>query len=370
MSRLLAASRTTPASAPAVDGSALQARLQSAVVRGLAALPHPVLRLLVGKPVVIDGQQLDIESQLGLRLLELARAPELRELTPEQARARVAQDAATFSGSRIELQRVQELQVDGAEGKLAARLYVPEGVVSPAGLLLYFHGGGFVVGDLDTHDSSCRFLARQAGIQLLAIDYRLAPEHPFPAAIDDALAAFRFAAEHATELGADPHRIAVGGDSAGGNLAAGVARLAAATGEPAPAFQLLLYPWLDLAEKRPSYTLFGSGFYLMESDLDWYRGHYLSSQADAGADPRCSPLRAQEVAQLAPAYVATAGFDPLRDEGEEYAARLRSAGIPTALRRHHGLIHGFFNTVAIGHAGREAMIAAAGALRMALAPRG
>jgi len=342
-------------------------RGQGALVRMLASLPHPLLRRLVGRPVSLDGQELDVEAQLGLRLLALAGAPALEELTPAQARARVARDAAIFSGRPEALERAEDVSPQGAAGPLRGRLYVPPHSPAPGGLLVYFHGGGFVVADLETHDTSCRFLAARSGTRVLAVDYRLAPEHPFPAAIDDALAAFRWAAANAAELGADPARIAVGGDSAGGNLAAGVARLSAGR-DPAPAFQLLLYPWVDLAEKRPSYRLFGEGFYLTESDLDWYRGHYLARDADA-QDPRCSPLRAETLAGAAPAYLATAGFDPLRDEGEAYAARLEAEGVPVALRRHRGLIHGFFNTVAVGRAGREAIIEAAGALRLGLARR-
>ncbi len=337
-------------------------RIQAALVRGLAALPHGLLRLLVGRPVVVDGQRLHVESQLGIKLLALAGQPDLSVLTPEQARARVADDAATFAGRRIEVAGVEQVVTDGGRG----RLYVPLHCQEPGGLLVFFHGGGFVVGDLDTHDNSCRFVASQAGVRVLAVDYRLAPEHRFPAATDDALAAFRWAAAHAAELGANPERIAVGGDSAGGNLAAGVARLSTHGGGPAPAFQLLLYPWLDLSSKRESYRLFREGFYLTEADLDWYRSHYLSADADP-RDPRCSPLLSDELEGLAPAYIATAGFDPLRDEAEEYARRLQEAGVPVALRRHRGMIHGFFNTVAIGRVGREAMLEAAGALRLGLA---
>jgi acetyl esterase len=230
-------------------------------------------------------------------------------------------------------------------------------------LLVYFHGGGFVTCDLDTHDNSCRFLARQSGVRVLAVDYRRAPEHPFPAAVDDAAAAFDDVVGHAADYGADPARVGVGGDSAGGNLAAGVAQL---SGRPRPAFQLLFYPWLDLSSRHPSYARFGSGFYLSESDLAWYRRHYLADPADA-CDPRCSPLLAEHLAGLPPAYIATAGFDPLRDEAEEYALRLRASGVPVALRRHAGLLHGFFNTVAVGRAGREALLEAAGALRLGLA---
>jgi acetyl esterase len=346
--------------------ASFSARAQSAFVRGLAALPHGVLRLLIGRSVERDGQRLDIESQLGLRLLALARAPELERSTVPEARARVATDAQTFKGPTLEVATVSDVVVQGGEHPFGARLYVPEGASEPGPLLVYFHGGGFVVCDLDTHDNVSRFLARQAGVRVLSVDYRLAPEHPFPAPIDDALAAFRFAVEHAGELGADPARIAVGGDSAGGNLAAGVARLASADGGSAPAFQLLFYPWLDLVSERPSYALFGEGFYLTRSDLHWYRDHYLSDETQA-ADPRCSPLAAEQLSGVAPAYIAVAGFDPLRDDGEDYARRLREAGVSVALRRHSGLIHGFANTVAIGHAAREAVLEAAGALRMALA---
>jgi acetyl esterase len=344
-------------------------RLESGLVRTLAGLPDGVLRRLLGPPAIVDGQQLHPETQLGLKLLALAGEPPIDELTPALARTRVAHDARTFEGAKVSLPEVRDLEVAGAAGTLHARLYVPDLKDRQAALVVYFHGGGFVVGDLDTHDNVCRFLAQRSGARVLAIDYRLAPECPFPGAFDDAVAAFRSAAERCAELGGHPGRLAVAGDSAGGNLAAGVARACAAEGGPAPAFQLLFYPWLDLAEKRPSYGLFGDGFYLTEADLDWYRGHYLTADADA-RDPRCSPLAAGELGGLAPAYVATAGFDPLRDEGEEYARRLREAGGSAALRRHSGLIHGFVNTVSVGHVGREAVLEATGALQLGLAGPG
>jgi acetyl esterase len=348
----------------------MRSRIEGAAVRGLATLPHPVLRMMLGRPVVVDQQRLHVEVQLALKLLALAGEPEPDSLSAAEARAKVAEDARTFRGPQIEVSRVEEVTIAGAAGPIAGRLYVPEPDGGQAGttdgLLVYYHGGGFVVCDLETHDNACRFLARHAGVRVLAVDYRLAPEHRFPAAIDDALAAFRFAAEHAAELGADPERIAVGGDSAGGNLAAGVARLAAAASGPAPVFQLLFYPWLDLAAKRDSYRLFGEGFYLTEADLDWYKHHYVAEERDA-LDPRCSPLMADDLGGTAPAYIVTAGFDPLRDEGEEYAERLRAAGVRVALRRQPGMIHGFVNTVQIGHVTREALVEAAGALRVGLA---
>ena len=346
--------------------SPLRARLDSLLVRTLAALPERLLRVLLGSPVRIDGQELHVEAQLALRLLALAGAPQLETLAVAQARAQIAQDAETFAGPKIHVGRVQDMTVPGPAGALAARLYVPEGASEAGGMLVYFHGGGFVVGDLDTHDNTCRFLAREAEARVLSVDYRLAPEHPFPAPIDDALAAFRHAVEHASKLGADPARVAVGGDSAGGNLAAGVARLAALEGGPAPAFQLLFYPWVDLSRKRQSYRLFNDGFLLTESQLDWYAQQYLAEPGDA-LDPRCSPMLGDGLGGIAPAYIAVAGFDPLRDEGEDYARSLRAAGVPVALRRHRGLIHGFANVIAVGHSGREALLQGAGALRVGLA---
>jgi acetyl esterase len=354
---------------PATD---LASKLRGATVRGLLGLPHPVLRLLAGRPVTIDGQRLDVEAQMGLRLLALSGEDQLERLTPEDARARVRNDARTFEGPKLKVARVDPVDVPGAAGTLGGRLYVPgpngaerTGSGTSEGLLVYFHGGGFVVGDLETHDNVCRFLSRGAGVRVLAVDYRLAPEHRFPAASDDALAAFRFAVEHADELGTAADRIAVGGDSAGGNLAAGVAQLTAAEGGPSPAFQLLFYPWVDLSRKRRSYQLFGDGFYLTESDLEWDRGHYLTSESDA-FDPRCSPALFDELSRCPPAYIATAGFDPLRDEGEEYGARLSEAGVGVAVRRHPGLIHGFVNTSQMSRSAREALLEAVGALRFAL----
>jgi acetyl esterase len=321
--------------------------------------------MLVGRPVIRDGQELHPETQLGLRLLELAGTPPLQELTPTQARERVAQDARSFEGPKVGLPEVREVELAGAAGSRLARLYVPDPADRQGPMLVYFHGGGFVVGDLDTHDNTCRFLARRSGARVLAVDYSLAPESKFPGPVEDAVAAFRSAAERFQDLGAHPRRLGVGGDSAGGNLAVGVARACRDSDGPAPGFQLLFYPWLDLAEKRPSYQLFGEGFYLTESDLDWYRAQYLARDEDA-RDPRCSPLVADDFSGLPPAYVATAGFDPLRDDGEEYAHRLTAAGVPAALRRHPGLIHGFVNTVSVGHVGREAVLEAAGALRVGL----
>ena len=258
---------------------------------------------------------------------------------------------------------VEDLRI-GAQ--LGARLYVPPGVREPSPLLVYFHGGGFVCGDLDTHDSVCRFLAREAAVRVLSIDYRLAPEHRFPAAIEDGLEAFRFAGEQAESLGADAARIAVGGDSAGGNLAAAVAQLARDADSP-PAFQLLIYPVADWSRKSESYRLFREGFSLTEAGMDWYRDHFLQGDGQAARDPRASPLLAEDVSGVAPACVAVAGFDPLRDEGIAYARRLHEAGVPTTLRVYWGLVHGFINATAVGRSPVAAAREVAAILRRGLA---
>jgi acetyl esterase len=343
----------------------LTARVQGAVLAGMLGLPRPLVRGLAGRAVIRDEQLLDPEAQLTLRLMALAGSSALNGLSPLQARARVARDALSVGGRAPRMAAVRPVKISGGEQPLEARLYDPG---EAGALVVYFHGGGFVVGDLETHDATCRVLASAAGVRVLSIDYRLGPEHRFPAAAEDAWTAFTVAAERAEELGAGPGRIAVAGDSAGGNLAAGVAQRAAQAGTPALAFQLLIYPWLDLSRKRRSYQLFGQGFYLTEDDLDWYASHYLGESGEA-TDPRCSPLLASTVAGAAPAFILTAGFDPLRDEGEEYAERLRAAGVPVAVRRHEGLFHGFANAVGAGRSGREALLEAAGALRYALAPR-
>jgi acetyl esterase len=327
-------------------------------------------RTLFGKPPTIDGQTLAGDIQALLRIAELVDSESfLAGMSVAEARAS-ARHEATVTDSRppIPMARVVALEVPGHAGPIPARLYVPPGL--PAGaaapLLVYFHGGGWVIGDLETHDGPCRFLAAASGTPLLAIDYRLAPEHPFPAAVEDAWAAFTWAVANAAELGVDPARVGVGGDSAGGNLAAVVSLLARAGGGTMPAMQLLIYPPTDSAADLPSRRLFAEGFLLTKADMDLFERAYLPPGTDP-ADPRASILLAPDLRDLPPAYVATAGFDPLRDEGEAYALRLREAGVRTALRRHPGLVHSFVSLTAISRTARGAMLETAGALRMGLA---
>ena len=315
-----------------------------------------------------DGLELSHESQLVIALVARAGQPPIDSLSPSQARLETVRRALAVSGPQPALPRVEELEIPGSGGPIPARLYAPDAEPGGTGLLVYLHGGGWVIGNLDTCDSVCRFLVRESGAAVLAVDYRLAPEHPFPAAVEDAATALAFAAERAEYLGADPARIAVGGDSAGGNLATVAAQAARDAEAAEPAFQLLIYPVCDLSEKRPSYHLFREGFLLTETEMDWFRDHYVPDEA-ARRDPRVSPLLAQDLSGMPPAYVATAGFDPLRDEGEQYARAMAAAGVPVALRRHEGLLHSYANMTAVGRGAREAMLEAAAALRMGLAPR-
>jgi acetyl esterase len=327
-------------------------------------------RIVFGPPPALDGQVLASDIHALLRVAAWAGDTSVTgrgEVPPERARADNRRGAAAVAGPPLPMARVERLEIPGPAGTIPGRLYTPIDVAEgPLPLLVYFHGGGWVIGDLDTHDSAVRFLAANAELPVLSVEYRLAPEHPFPAAADDAFAAFRWTVESAGELGVDPGRIAVGGDSAGGNLAAGASLAARDAEGPAPAMQLLIYPVTDAAGRQESRKLFADGFLLTSADMDWFEEHYLPDAA-AGQDPRVSVLRAEDLSGLAPAYVTTAGFDPLRDEGEAYAERMRAAGTHVALRRHPGLIHGFANMTAISSSSRRAMSEVAGALRMGLA---
>ena len=314
----------------------------------------------------VDGQTLEPEVQLGLSLVERRGAPPLETLSPAEAREAYRRRVAVSNGLPVPVGAVQDLTIDGAAGRLAARLYSPAEPGGPRPLVVFFHGGGFVLGDLDTHDAPCRLLCRHAGAHVLSVDYRLAPEHPFPAAVEDGRVALRWATTHAAELGADPARVAVAGDSAGGSIAAVAAWQASRDGGPAPALRVLLYPATEAARSTRSRELFGGGFLLTRELLDWFTAQYVAG-ADP-ADPRLSVLHADGLGDVAPAFVVTAGFDPLRDEGEAYAEALREAGVPyVVLRRFPGLVHGFCNAIGTSRVSREALIEVAGATRGLLA---
>jgi acetyl esterase len=332
----------------------------------VCGLPRGVQRRLFGVPPELDGQKLASDVHALVQIAKLARDDSLSEgLAVEEARVERRREAEVVGGPvPIPMARVERVEIPGPGGTLDARLYVPPGPV-PSALLVYYHGGGWVIGDLETHDRPCRFLAAHAGVQVLAVDYRLAPEHPFPAAAEDAFAAYARTAAEAARFGVEPARIGVGGDSAGANLAAVTCLLAREEGVMPPAMQMLIYPVTTATEEMPSRRTFREGFLLTKTDMDWFEDRYLPPGTDRG-DPRVSVLQAEDLADLPPAYVATAGFDPLRDEGEAYALRMRDAGVRVTLRRHPGLVHTYANLTAICPSARHAMLEAAGALRAGL----
>jgi acetyl esterase len=347
--------------------SRLPIGIQSVALHALFALPQPLRRLVAGPPIRIDGNELALDAQLLLRMTRMTET-RLAAGTVEQARHNTSAAGPVVSGAVIQPVRVRGLRIPGEGGDIPARLYVPDALAEGSPLLVYYHGGGFVLGGLDTHDNLCRLLARDAEVRVLSVDYRLAPEHRFPAGPADAFAAFQYAARHAEQLGADGSAIAVGGDSAGGNLAAVTSYRALRSGGPRPAFQLLFYPATDLVNRYPSRDLFAEGFFLTDEDIEWFDGHYCPDRARR-TDPLASPLLAEDLGGMPPTYLATAGFDPLRDEGEAYGQRLREAGVPVALHCHTDLIHGYVNFIGVGRRFREAVAEAAGALRTGLVLR-
>jgi acetyl esterase len=329
----------------------------------LGALPpHLQVRLSGKPPVQIDGDTLAPEAQLLLAVLDRRREPPLETLPPAEARQARGRLTAAYAGRPVPVGAVEDLEINGPV-PIQARHYSPLEPGGPQPLLVFYHGGGFTYGDLDSHDGACRILCRHAGAHVLAVDYRLAPEHPFPAAVDDAHAALQWAFKNAERLGADPSRVGVGGDSAGGNLAAVSSQLAARDGGPVPALQLLIYPATDMTTRRRSRELFREGFLLTDPEMDWYTDNYLGTARISASDPRASPLLAEDLSGLAPALVVTAAFDPLRDEGEAYAQALHAAGTPTTLRRFPGFIHGFINAAGVSRSARDALVEIAGVTR-------
>jgi acetyl esterase len=346
-------------------------RIEAAITRLGGALPSAVQLALSGRrPIRLDGQELDPGIQFALRALELRGSPTVigprgADPTPEAVRTHTHREALVGSLNATPVGEVTQLTVDGGDGPLNARHYMPADEPADRPLLVYLHGGGMTIGDLETHDEPCRLLCRHAAVHVLSVEYRLAPEHPFPAPVEDAVAAFRWAATHAAELGADPGRVGVGGDSAGGNLSAVVSQLTARDGGPAPAVQLLIYPSTDYVHETESMRIFADGFYLSSESRRWFDGHYLNGTGADRADPRISPLRAPDLSGLAPAIVVTAAFDPLRDEGEQYAHAMRDAGTNSILYRAPGMIHGFLHMTAL-RGPRDEVMKIAGMLRAAL----
>ncbi len=334
------------------------------LVAGLFALPDPLLSALAG-PLPSQAKGLEPDAWLLARLSEIARLP-AGERPVGEMRERFELITEPFSPVFPRLGvAIEELTLAGAAGPLPARMYTPPSAPSRGPLTVYFHGGGWVQGSIVSHDRACRLLAGLSGVRVVSVEYRRAPEHPFPAAADDALAAYAAVAARHRELGADPARLALGGDSAGGNLAAVTAQAAVADSAlPRPVFQLLLYPALDMSRATDSRRLFGEQFLLTEQSMRWYEEQYVPDR-ERRADPRVSPLLTEDLSGVPPAYIATCLADPLRDEGEAYAQRLREARVAVALQR-HPLVHGFFNQT-VTRGARIAMASVAGALRQGVA---
>jgi acetyl esterase len=360
----------TPAGARSPVRVTAADRLEAFVARALGRLsPRAMVRLSGRPPLAIDGQVLDPQLQLALAIRRRRGVPGLVEPTIEAGRRRYRRDMVVHRGPRTPVGAVRELAIPSPSADIPARYYAPpttgDEVRRQAPLLVFLHGGGFVIGDLDTHDEACRILCRHGMLHVLAVDYRLAPEHPFPAALDDAWAAYAWARSHAARLGADPTCIAIGGDSAGGNLAAVTTQRARAEGVPMPAAQLLVYPATDGRDdaRHPSQALFGDGLFLTNADRDAFTRAYIGGTDVTHDDPRVAPLRAHDLAGLPPALVVTAGFDLLRDEGEAYARALQNAGNHVQLLRYGAMAHGFINLTGVCRAARDATIEVAKVMR-------
>lgn len=313
---------------------------------------------------------LDPESQRLIDLMAAANRPAWNTLSPQAARDLYLSLRPGAQGPRPEGVTVVDRTIPGPAGELPVRLYRPAAAPADAALpaLVYAHGGGWVFGNLDSHDVLCAQLALEAGIAVFHVDYRLAPEARFPGAFDDVVAALKWVAAHGASLGIDPTRLAIGGDSAGGNLAAAVSIWARDQGGPKLLMQLLAYPVTDAVARAESYRHFEDGYGLNAATMEWFFDHYTPERASRG-DWRVSPLRAASLAGLPPALVVTAGYDPLRDEGRAYAWRLQEEGTQADLVEFGGMLHGFLSSPMLLHGARRGTTLCAAALREALVLR-
>ncbi|MGD0288413.1 MAG: alpha/beta hydrolase [Candidatus Binataceae bacterium] len=307
---------------------------------------------------------LDLDMKALLDQMAAAKLQSFHQMTPQAAREQMAR--RTAGGDLVPVARVEDRSIPGPAGDISIRIYTPSGT-GPFGALVYLHGGGWVVGSIEMTDQPCRMITNAAGCVTVSVDYRLAPEHKFPAGPEDCYAATKWVAENSTKIDCDARRIAVGGTSAGANLASATALMARDRGGPEIAYQLLVYPATRRELHTPSHSQFATdGYYILSrADMEWFWGHYLASDADA-VNPYACPARARTLAGLPPALVITAEFDPLRDEGEAYAARLREEGVATVLKRYDGVTHGFFGMPSVVEKSRSAIAEASAALRAAI----
>jgi acetyl esterase len=297
------------------------------------------LRFLDGHRVRLGSRTMDPKAQIVGEFVKSIRVPGYFPPLPE-LRQQLRTMVTLMDEPAPALARVEDVRLPGPAGEIPARVYAPRTGGAPLPAVAYFHGGGWVQGDLETHHGLCARLARHADVLVVGVDYRLAPEHKFPAAIEDCLAAYRWVRSRGRDIGADTARVAVAGDSAGGNLSAVVSQLAAAGGTPVPTCQALIYPAVDFSFETASHREFADGYVIPRDRVVWYSEQYLRDEADK-SDVRASPLRARSVAGQPPTMIVTAGFDPLRDEGEAYAEKLGQAGVDVVYREYPGEIHAF-----------------------------
>ncbi|HEY8002959.1 MAG TPA: alpha/beta hydrolase [Phenylobacterium sp.] len=312
---------------------------QRMVVRKLLSLPTPVLRMMSGGGVVYQGGR-TLDPRLQYLASQARGAPPMSTLSPEEARRASAAALEAMTGDPEPGVRIEPQTIPGPGGEIPARLYRPDNQDPEAPLMVFAHMGGGVIGDLEMCHAFCSILAKDGRGPVLSVDYRLAPEHRFPAGLEDVLAAYRWGRDNAERFGAPLAQAAIGGDSMGANFSAVVCQELKKAGEPQPVLQLLIYPWVDVACESASMTTYADAFPLSRATMEWFMGHYMGP-GDDPADSRLSPLRAKDLSGLAPAIVVTAGFDPLLDQGEAYARRLKEVGVPTVYRCYDGLAHAF-----------------------------
>jgi len=312
---------------------------QTLLLKTLMSLPTPLLRGLSGGGVVYQGDR-TLDPRLQFLANAARRNPAMATLTPQMARAGAAAGFSAVAGRPEPGVRWENFPIDGPRGPIPLRAYRPTEQDPNAPIMVFAHMGGGVIGDLETCHVFCTILAKIARCPVLSVDYRLAPEHRFPAGLEDVLAAYRWARDNTLRFGAPADKVAIGGDSMGANFAAVIAQELKRLGEPEPVLQLLIYPCVDVASETQSMSTYADAYPLSRSTMDWFIGHYLGPDADP-SDPRLSPIGSKDLSGLAPAVIVTAGFDPLVDQGEAYAKRLRDAKTPVAYRCYDALAHAF-----------------------------